>query len=229
MDDESITFDDVLFDRLVDGELSAAERRELLSSLDGRPSEWRKCALAFLEAQTWRSELVRLVREPAATQDEAAPAVHAEWLLAGRPVSSWLALAATVLIAFSLGLALRDLSLPHPKAAPNPLSPGQFASVTPSLPATANGSPDALTVWVRDESGKPRQLKVPLVDATAMDRQMGLRFQSGVPSAVRSELEQKGYQVESKRRYAPFVLDNGQPLVVPVEDTKIVPVGNRVY
>ena len=65
MDEESITFDDVLFDRLVDGELSAAERRTLLASLDGRPSGWRRCALAFLEAQTWQDELGRLIREPA--------------------------------------------------------------------------------------------------------------------------------------------------------------------
>ena len=57
MYDESITPDDVLFDRLVDGELSAAERRELLASLDGRPTGWRRCALAFLEAQTWQDEL----------------------------------------------------------------------------------------------------------------------------------------------------------------------------
>ena len=84
-------------------------------------------------------------------------------------------------------------------------------------------------MWVRDEAGNPRQLRVPLVDATAMDQHLGLQFQPGMPADVRSQLEQGGYQVESKRRYAPFVLDNGQPLVVPVEDTKIVPVSNRVY
>jgi hypothetical protein len=62
-----------------------------------------------------------------------------------------------------------------------------------------------------------------------MDRHLGLQFQPGLPADVRSQLEQGGYQVESKRRYAPLVLDNGQSLVVPVEDTKIVPVSNRVY
>ena len=33
--------DDILFDRLVDGELSEAERRALLESLDARPQGWR--------------------------------------------------------------------------------------------------------------------------------------------------------------------------------------------
>src|SRR5262245_7197050 len=44
--------DDVLFDRLVDGELSADERRHFLTSLDDRPDGWRRCAIAFLEAQS---------------------------------------------------------------------------------------------------------------------------------------------------------------------------------
>src|SRR4029079_10623055 len=49
--------DDVRFDRLVDGEMTASERRQLLESLDSRPEGWRRCALAFLEAQSWREDL----------------------------------------------------------------------------------------------------------------------------------------------------------------------------
>jgi hypothetical protein len=42
-------------------------------------------------------------------------------------------------------------------------------------------------------------------------------------------LKNQGYTVQSKRQYAPMWLDNGRPMVVPVEDTKIVPVSNKVY
>ncbi len=49
--------DDLRFDRLVDGELSDTERRQLLASLDDEPGGWRCCALAFLEAQTWRQTM----------------------------------------------------------------------------------------------------------------------------------------------------------------------------
>jgi hypothetical protein len=236
MEEESIIFDDMLFDRLVDGELSAAERRTLLASLDGRPSGWRKCALAFLEAQTWQDELGRLICEPAPVESAENVAQKTErpasgFTLAGRPATSWMALAASVMIAFTLGLALRTLSLPHPNAAPNPFNI-PIASAPPQM-ANLFGGPamtgDAVNVWIRDDAGQPRQLRVPLVDATTMDQRMGLRFQSGVPSNVRAQLEQNGYQVESKRRYAPIWLDNGQPLMVPVEDTRIVPVGNPVY
>jgi hypothetical protein len=46
--------DDDCFDLLVDGELSEEKRRELLSRLDDEPTGWRRCALAFLQAQSWR-------------------------------------------------------------------------------------------------------------------------------------------------------------------------------
>src|SRR5262245_29020469 len=46
-----------LLDRLVDGELDVAGRRELLNALDEHPGGWRRCALAFLEAQALRSDL----------------------------------------------------------------------------------------------------------------------------------------------------------------------------
>jgi hypothetical protein len=42
------------FDRLVDGELSEADRRTLLLQLEHEPEGWRRCALAFLEAQCWK-------------------------------------------------------------------------------------------------------------------------------------------------------------------------------
>jgi hypothetical protein len=46
--------DDTRIDRLVDDELSEEERRQLLGQLDDEPGGWRRCALAFLEAQCWR-------------------------------------------------------------------------------------------------------------------------------------------------------------------------------
>jgi hypothetical protein len=230
MYDDSNTSDDILFDRLVDGELSAAERRELLTSLDGRPTGWRRCALAFLEAQTWQGEFGRLIREPVERSEATSESVNqrsAVRLFAGRPITSWFALAASVMLAFTLGLALRNFYLPHPFAAPNP-----FNTQSPSGPALAGvvGNPaDALTLLGADEAGKPRQLRVPLVDAAAVDRQMGLRFQSGVPAAVREQLEHRGFQVVSQGRYAPLTLGDGRRLMVPVEDTKIVPISGPVY
>lgn len=45
------------FDRLVDGELTPEEYRELITSLDHTPDGWKRCALAFLEAQSFAAAL----------------------------------------------------------------------------------------------------------------------------------------------------------------------------
>ena len=61
--------DDRLLDRLVDGELSDIERRELLLHFENEPAGWRRCALAFLEDQNWREAFVLLAAPaPAATR-----------------------------------------------------------------------------------------------------------------------------------------------------------------
>src|SRR5437660_1111223 len=51
--------DDRLLDRLVDGELPDAERRKLLLKFEKEPDGWRRCALAFLEAQASLNPLVK--------------------------------------------------------------------------------------------------------------------------------------------------------------------------
>jgi hypothetical protein len=70
---------------------------------------------------------------------------------------------------------------------------------------------------------------VPLVDAGELDKQLGVQFQTGVPDDVRNQLKNNGYQVQSKRQYAPLWLENGRPMILPVEDTNIVPVSNKVF
>jgi hypothetical protein len=220
--------DDVLFDRLVDGELSASERRALLESLDSRPQAWRRCALAFLEAQSWRRELRQVAADTQPPKADAgktsAPTLRTQrrtiWTAA-----QWLAVAAGLLVAFKIGAMQRDETIP--------IAGDSIKSSVP--PAVANVAPqaarpgDALNLWVRDDAGQMRRVRVPLVDASALDHELGLQFQTGVPDDVRDHLQNRGYTVQSKRQYAPMWLDNGRPMIVPVEDTKIVPVSNKVY
>jgi len=42
-----------LIDRIVDGGMSPDELRKSIERLDATPEGWRRCALAFLEAQSW--------------------------------------------------------------------------------------------------------------------------------------------------------------------------------
>jgi hypothetical protein len=235
---EEMNQDSVQFDRLVDGELSDAERRSLLESLDVQPSGWRRCALAFLEAQSWGQELKQIARQPSAANPTA---VASQKLDVARQRSGamgtagrWLAIAAGLMLAFTLGVKQRpgQDSLPIASQSPNVDAPGRIVTLTPPPAGNQrdpNSDDDALTFWVKDDAGRTQQLRVPLVDAGALDQQFGTQFQTGVPSAVRDHLQNRGYQVESKRRYAPLWLENGRPMMVPVEDTKIVPVKENVF
>jgi hypothetical protein len=228
---EKLSNDDVLFDRLVDGELSSAERRRLLASLDESPDGWRRCALAFLEAQFWAEDFGRFVgvSDNAAVADAKVMLADARLQTAAHRPSprrgvAWLAIAATMLAALTIALLSRD---GRDRFAQD--SGAQIADVVP--PPTANGQKvdDALTLWVRDETGRTRPLRVPLVDAQSLDQQLGVQFRTGVPDDIRNQLRDRGFDVQSKRRYAPFWLENGRPMILPVEDTKIVPVGRNVY
>ena len=135
--------DDLRFDRLVDGELSDAERRRLLASLDDEPGGWRCCALAFLEAQAWR-ETMRVVpqhgdaagadtwQEPSESQlcKPAKPGLHSGSSEDGRDdaasdrpglVRLALAMAVCFLVAFFLGNEFRRRLAPDAEP-PSPLA-----------------------------------------------------------------------------------------------------------
>jgi hypothetical protein len=217
---------DIVFDRLVDGELSSTERRSLLESLDSQPQGWRRCALAFLEAQSWRNDLRSVATDSAENKAEQKTVAPSAWsertsiLAAAR----WLAIAASLLIAFKLG----NLQQGSVGQVAGGSADRQLAGApSPTPPAAAPG--DALNLWVRDDTGQLKRVRVPLIDANTLDHKLGLQFQSGMPENVRDELHDHGYAVQSKHKYAPMWLENGQPMIVPVEDTKIVPVSNKVY
>jgi hypothetical protein len=104
-----------LLDRLVDGELDEAARAALLRQLDGEPGGWKRCALAFLEAQAWRQAIsADAETSPAPRIIQPAPARF--------PVSRQLmALAAAVVVAFGVGFVSRD---PAPVERHHPLAGG---------------------------------------------------------------------------------------------------------
>jgi hypothetical protein len=212
---------DVLIDRLVDGGLSGDERRRLLESLDRRPDGWRRCALAFLEAQTWREEfgLVAGERPSVERPVKQSAALAARTGAKSSDAMQWLAIAALVMLAFGIGWLQHGGGTRIATTPSNGNS--KFAS---ALPAPINPA-DALTLFARDKSGHTQSFQVPLVDANTLDQQYGVQFQTGLPESVRQQLEHQGYQVQSHQKYAPLWLENGRPMIVPVEDTRIVPAG----
>jgi anti-sigma factor RsiW len=224
--------DDVMFDRLVDGELSASERESLLASLDERTEGWRRCALAFLEAQTWRRQMRQLVTAPLEETARHAPATltpAAQGCDRRRAVPS-LALAAGLLLAFTAGWLVRPSG--SGVDATNQLADSTVEkNVSPEDIAKNIGPNDAVTLLVRDTEGKPQRVRVPLVDSAGLDDRLGTMLTS-LPPGYREDLHQQGFDLHGRRRYAPLYFEQNDqlvPMVVPVDDAYVVPVSRHVY
>ena len=220
---------DQIFDRLVDGELSAEERQRLLASLDSSEDGWRRCALAFLEAQAWRQQFGQMLAEPAEqpSRQLAAPAA-----VNASHTPSWFAIAAGVMMAFTVGWLVRNpAATDHPVDGKIVQIDQQDRQTLDEMPVEKVSDQDAVTLYVRDTSGKNRRFRVPLVEAKDMKNQSDSVL-ANFPVQIREQFQDKGLDVKRRRRFAPMFFEQNErvvPMVVPVDDTYIVPVSRPVY
>jgi len=226
--------DDALLDRLVDGELSGDEQRELLASLEQQPDGWRRCALAFLESQAWRKEMRGLVA-PVSRDNVALAALSTEAPKDSRRSSprfssSWLTAAAALLLAFGLGHQLGAYDRADPLDAELAQQSQSPTSTTDAPQFDRSG--DAVTLVVNDQRGVPQRVRVPLIEA----RQLGVEFAeapqwSSSPELVQ-RLREQGLGLAARRRYLPIQFEEQNqtiPMIVPVDDAVVTPVSRPVY
>jgi hypothetical protein len=249
-------FDHGLLDLLVDGELDAARRRELLLTLEATPGGWRQCALAFLEAQAWSSDLRGAADDPVERK-------HASHKVAGvgrmpiHRLRNWSLLASCLACAFFARWIVRPTP-PVPVAedpvalAPNPVDRQQVAVTSPvadspnpagkieetdqDLQAIAS-EPERDPPGVRvtgiltlkfDDHGQEREMRFPVIDAAGIDVRQWLEQASSLnPSAVQA-LERRGHKVESQRQLVTVNLNDGRKLLMPVDQVD-VHFAHRVY
>ena len=194
--------DDTRFDRLVDDELSEEERRELLGQLDDEPSGWRRCALAFLEAQCWRQAL----GEMPSVRDALSAALQSGGENAGQtpaiPIETprravWLgrlkllsAMAASFLAAMWLG-TLAHRAWMGQSHVPGGGEIGQFATLNKGfapLMAT-NESRGRLTISPPRTSGGSNPWHVVTVSAPSDGRHPGAAIE--VPAVERNNIDEQ--------------------------------------
>ncbi len=220
------------FDRLADGELSGNERRELLESLDASPARWRDCALVLIEANALRRSMQKVA---AGDLTNASPMPMSTSELPTKPRAAalrsrgvWFATAASIAIAFVAGhfwngatdkVEPRDRLAAHPAVEPKVEPEGKVDLA----------SDDLLTVWTVDRDGNRKSFALPLVEADWIDEQVGERIGPIVSDDLRAQLRERGYNVESRRRFAPLVMENGQSYLLPVNDARLVPVSTPIY
>jgi hypothetical protein len=214
-----------VLDRLVDGELSADERRALLAWLDDEPGAWRRCALAFVEAQSWRWQLSRLAAEPLVCKTSA-DVLAATQKRRRRFWELSLAVAAGLLVAFGLGTWFTSTqSAPTAEVvtpAPARIELATETEPEPAAPA-AEESPkwETLTLAATDGVDPADQFQLRVLDSNESDEGWSLDEQSELPASLQSLLEASGLQVERQRRLLPIDLSDGRRMVVPVEEINI--------
>jgi hypothetical protein len=220
-------------DRLVDGELSEADRRTMLLNLEREPEGWRRCALAFLEAQCWTQELGLMARSPERMEREPEKAVSPVCLASriGRPaawrrhVATALTMGACFLIALALGVGIRgNLSgglHDHDSAAVRTVKDED----SPSGSATQADKWELVTLSTDSPNGQTETVSIPAVHRDAIDQNMLEQVPDGIPPAVRQALVQAGHQIEEHREVVPVQMDDGHRLMVPVNNVQIHYVG----
>ncbi len=217
---------DAAIDRLVDGDLGEAERRELLLRLEDEPDGWRRCALAFLEDQAWRLAMAGAVT-PAARPFEAVrtpdPAPG------GRPSRLRYSLAASILAAtFAAGFAVRGAAR-DPRTTPP--GRGDIALQKPDAPPP-DGAPGAIREvgWIdlvdRSAGESPPQ-RVPILSGPGLDDEWLRDQPPSVSEYVRAQWERQGYQVEERRRLVSLDLEDGRRVSIPVDEVELEFVGQN--
>lgn len=242
MNDDILTPDDIrLLDRLVDGELGETERRELLLRLEHSPDGWRRCALAFLEAQAWRVEARAVVAEPApsvkpavataATTSSAPQSVQPSSLSnkTWNGLSLWMPtiLAAGILVA----VVYPQWGGRFTKNTFEPIAhngPVQVAGAGVTNVAGRNVENMQLVV-APGPNGERRVVEVPLIEAGQGSAELFSHAGGQLPPDVVKILEQNGNRVVRQQRFMPVRLNDGRTVVVPVEQVEIRPLGNQGF
>jgi hypothetical protein len=131
-------------DRLVDGELDQGTRSLLIRSLDREPDGWKRCALAFLEAQAWREAAQSMPTMNASTSRPAVPRP--------RPWARQLVVvAAMVAVAFCAGFVSRGTGRSEPMVRRNDSSPDGTPVQRASATSPNEAAPPAIPDYVRSQ------------------------------------------------------------------------------
>jgi hypothetical protein len=221
-------------DRLVDGELSIDQERQLLRALESQPQMWRQCALAFIEARAWRSEMSGIVAKQLDNSEvvKAAAGTTVFRRTSRTFVPRWLTIAATLILAFTFGVASQHL-IPR----------GQEKATAPSVTPTSMAFTDAnspigdpksnrevsseiehspvkdqtVQVSLLSDDGQEQSVVVPLEEGSEEKLKSMLAEQHPMLSpAVRKALESAGHEIEERRAFYPVKLDDGRQAVVPM-------------
>ena len=241
------------FDRLVDGELTPAEYRELLSSLDDEPDGWRRCAMAFLEAQALGQDLSALRRPAiaparaeatAASTNDPAPPVQlppdqtGQWSQRTWQGLYFATLAASLALAFYVGSWTSDWGGPMiADHAPAPSVEADSASEAAPVGSPRRVEPGSLArsaapagnvQLVVDGAETDQPINVPVYSSEQAD-QWHRAARPVLPPQVIEQLQRSGHEVNHQQQYIVVDTDDGKQVLFPVDNYQISPPRRQAY
>jgi hypothetical protein len=242
-----------LIDRIVDGELTPAELRAAIDRLDREPDAWKRCALAFLEAQCWRESL-RVIGQPTRLPvDSRASPIPLATMPSSQKPGRWLRraiLAATVAASFVLGWVGRSW---RPWISLGNSAPGLSDSIaarpsrdSEASPLVDNAHPPRTSSDQRREDRLPpnpsetvrevarllirsdhAKAEVPILAGPGIDAEWVRNQPPPVSEREEIILQRLGYQVDQRRRLITTTLADGRRVTVPIDQVQIRYTGNQ--
>ncbi len=228
---------ELIVQRLVDGELSPEERAAYLRQIDGNVAAWRDVALAFIEQQVWRSYAQEFARPteyrwPQTAEESQLPAIEradSQRIKASkRPTvsgqTSWRVWAPRLMLTaaatlFALTLALRFttpppysndqmIQAPPPTIQQRPEQPGPMVTATEQ----------PLMLQVGDD------LQVPLFQQFEQLTDALNTANFDINPAVQRQFMDAGYQLQPNLRFiSGRVAEDGRAFLVPVHGWQVRP------
>ena len=206
-------------ERLVDGELDEPIRRALIEQLSETPDGWRRCALAFLEDQCWREALPSITS--AAGEEDIASALarrpeKRNGRFTKRAAMNFFALAASLLITFTLGLSLGTSSTPT--ESPHPTDADVARDAAGTLPTTSGAASTNEELVQADLDGTQT---VEPAEADPSARAWVLDPTTDLSAKVLAALELGGHPIKRQHEWWPAEFGDGHRGLVPVDRVEV--------
>jgi hypothetical protein len=221
--------------RLVDGELGGEEYRALLAGLDEEPGAWRRCAMAFLEAQALTQELSSVRRTldlRGGSDGKAAKPTPVHIAQSGFEVRTLVAVAASFLVAFALGVFIPTFlrSVWQDRSVAGNITT-QGSGLNSSGPLGNNnsrrpGPREVGSVQLVMDGRGGAAMAVPVYEV-GQDLEQYLSAEPTLGPELIELLRQQGYDVQHQQQYFPAPLNDGRQIIVPVDGYRITPVSRR--
>lgn len=248
------TIDDQEIDLLVDGELGEERRRELLVELDTKPGGWRRCALAFLENQSWRQtctaineDTKRQPTKPSPSSEQITPSARKSTEqprrrpgVVARATGVLMAMAASFFFALGLGSMIWDADQNgHQGGMSGGSKQAAMFGATPTNPqdgmlvhdkdVVLPGKYQTVTITDKRPDGTTRSIQLPAVSQNSIDETRLRETPSAIPPELVRSFQKAGHDVRQTRRLVPFRMKDGRRLVVPVDQLDVHYVDTPYY